>query len=261
VLVYDGLNRAITINQPPTRIVSLFASNTELLAALGLANRIVGIEDYTVDLLGRAAGVPVKAQSTIVDLRARPASVHAATQHRRPLRVYLEIGENDRGALQTARAGTYTADALTLAGADNVFPGLTGITQVSDEAVIRANPEVILVARTDTDISRITGRPGWQHIEAVRNGRVYAIDRALLLGAEMMSPLAWIRTAMDGGDPLGQLDSLARSVLPRPRGECAGGGRADDWRALFPVCSGTAGAASAHGLCWPRLLSVGPRSC
>lgn len=250
VVVHDGYNRSVTIHQPPTRIVSLFASNTELLAALGLEPQIVGIEDYThyppgirdnrtivggrlgfsaeaiarlrpdlviltpargaadslirpmsltgtpvlilmhkdveqiftnLDLLGTAAGVAPRAQATISELRRRLARVQESNQDRQPLRVYLELGDNDRGALQTVREGTYTADALRLAGAQNVFAGLNGITQVSGEAVIRANPEVILVARTDTDVSRIANRPGWANIDAVRNGRVYVVDRAQLL--------------------------------------------------------------------------------
>ena len=37
----------MTLPAPPQRIVSIFASNTEMIAALGLSDRIVGIESYT----------------------------------------------------------------------------------------------------------------------------------------------------------------------------------------------------------------------
>ena len=47
VVVRDALNREVTLPAPPQRIVTIFASNTEMVAALGLSDRIVGIEAYT----------------------------------------------------------------------------------------------------------------------------------------------------------------------------------------------------------------------
>jgi iron complex transport system substrate-binding protein len=43
----DALGREVTIPAKPQRIVGIFASNVEILAAVGAGNRIVGIEDYT----------------------------------------------------------------------------------------------------------------------------------------------------------------------------------------------------------------------
>ena len=47
VTVRDAFGRDVTVPAPPQRIVTIFASNTEMVAALGLANRIVGIEAFT----------------------------------------------------------------------------------------------------------------------------------------------------------------------------------------------------------------------
>jgi iron complex transport system substrate-binding protein len=47
ITVRDAFDRAVTVPAPPQRIVTIFASNTEMVAALGLADRIVGIEAYT----------------------------------------------------------------------------------------------------------------------------------------------------------------------------------------------------------------------
>jgi len=47
VTVHDAFDRAVTLAAPPQRIVPIFASNTEIVASLGLADRIVGIEAYT----------------------------------------------------------------------------------------------------------------------------------------------------------------------------------------------------------------------
>ncbi|HHV62051.1 MAG TPA: cobalamin-binding protein [Firmicutes bacterium] len=44
--VVDDAGRQVTINKEPTRIVSLAPSNTEILFALGLGNRVVGVTTY-----------------------------------------------------------------------------------------------------------------------------------------------------------------------------------------------------------------------
>jgi iron complex transport system substrate-binding protein len=47
VTVHDAFGRSVTVPAPPQRVVAIFASNVEMLAALGLADRIVGIESFT----------------------------------------------------------------------------------------------------------------------------------------------------------------------------------------------------------------------
>jgi len=44
--VFDDLGRLVAINGTPQRIISLAPSNTEILFALGLGNKVVGVTDY-----------------------------------------------------------------------------------------------------------------------------------------------------------------------------------------------------------------------
>ncbi len=44
--VTDQLGRTVTINKIPQRIISLAPSNTEILYALGLADKVVAVTDY-----------------------------------------------------------------------------------------------------------------------------------------------------------------------------------------------------------------------
>ncbi len=46
VNVTDGLGRKVTIKSLPHRIISLAPSNTEILFALGLGDRVIGVTDY-----------------------------------------------------------------------------------------------------------------------------------------------------------------------------------------------------------------------
>jgi iron complex transport system substrate-binding protein len=44
--IFDDLGRLICLNETPQRIVSLAPSNTEILFALGLGNKVVGVTDW-----------------------------------------------------------------------------------------------------------------------------------------------------------------------------------------------------------------------
>jgi iron complex transport system substrate-binding protein len=44
--IVDGLGRSVTVNKIPQRIVSLAPSNTEILFALGLGDKVVGVTEY-----------------------------------------------------------------------------------------------------------------------------------------------------------------------------------------------------------------------
>jgi len=46
VTVTDDANRTVRLDQPPKKIVSLAPSNTEILFALGLGSRVVGVTDF-----------------------------------------------------------------------------------------------------------------------------------------------------------------------------------------------------------------------
>ena len=45
--VVDALGREVTLTHPPKRIVAIFASNVEMLAAIGAGDAIVGVEAFT----------------------------------------------------------------------------------------------------------------------------------------------------------------------------------------------------------------------
>ena len=46
VTVTDDMGTVVTIDSPPQRIISLSPSNTEILYALGLGDRIIGVTEY-----------------------------------------------------------------------------------------------------------------------------------------------------------------------------------------------------------------------
>jgi iron complex transport system substrate-binding protein len=249
ITVRDAFDRAVTLAAPPQRIVTVFASNTEMLAALGLADRIVGIEAYTryppeildrplvggrlgfsvdavvglrpdlvvvtparqaahqliapmervgvptivlmqrsvaeifanIRLLGRVTGVPDRGEQLAGRLEARLASTMQRVKNRTPPRAVMITGRLGNGLLLVARPGTYTGDAIELAGGRFALEGRGAIAQVSPEAVLSADPDVMLYAGSLADRDELIKRPGWSEMRAVTTKRAYTVSRAELL--------------------------------------------------------------------------------
>lgn len=243
----DAIGRQVEIARPPERIVPIFASNTELVAALGLSDRIVGIEAYTryppdvlgrpqvggrlgfsVDaivaqrpelllvtpsrqamhlliepmtrlgipvivllsrsvaevmanlrLVGRATGEPERGETVAKALEARLAAVEAAAPARRPS-VVMITGRLGNGLVLVARADSYTGDAMIKAGGRHALEK-TIVAQVSPEAVIAADPDILLFAGRKDELDALIAQPGWRLLRAVRAGNAHLVARAEFL--------------------------------------------------------------------------------
>lgn len=248
VTVRDAFGRDVTVPAPPQRIVTIFASNTEMVAALGLANRIVGIEAFTrfppevlgkplvggrlgfsvdavvdrkpdlvvvtparqaanqlvepmerlgipvlvllhrrvpeildnIRLLGKICGVPERGEALAAELRARLDKVEKQVEGLPQPSVVMITGRLGNGLLLIARPGTYTGDAVLMAGGRFALDS-GAIAQISPEAVLKSDPDVLLFAGSDKDLKELIARPGWADMRAVRGGRAFTVVRAELL--------------------------------------------------------------------------------
>lgn len=246
--VQDAFGRAVTLPAPPQRIVPIFASNVEIVASLGLADRIVGIEAYTrypaevldrplvggrlgfsvdavvglrpdlvvvtpsrqaanqlidplgrvgipiavflqrdvpeimanIRLMGRMAGIEGKAEEVAGKLEARLAAIRRRVEGRPAPRAIMITGRLGNGLMLVAREGTYTGDAMVLAGGRFALAN-TAIAQVSPEAILNADPDVLLFAGIERDMKELIARPGWADMRAVRARRAHAVARVQLL--------------------------------------------------------------------------------
>jgi iron complex transport system substrate-binding protein len=248
ITVRDAFDRSVTLPAPPQRIVPIFASNVEIVASLGLGDRIVGIESYTryppavldrplvggrlgfsvdavvalqpdlvivtpsrqaanqlidpmerigvpilvllqrsvpeildnIRLIGRVAGVPERGEEVVARFAARLDAVRRKVEGRPPPRAIMITGRLGNGLMLVARESTYTGDALRLAGARFALPART-LAQVSPEAILNADPDVLLWAGSERDLAELIARPGWAELRAVKTGRARAVSRVGLL--------------------------------------------------------------------------------
>ncbi|WP_206020806.1 ABC transporter substrate-binding protein [Roseococcus sp. SYP-B2431] len=136
-----------------------------------------------IELLARATGSEERAAELLRGLPVRLEAVAARIAGRPPVRVFLEVSSTGRGAYGTPRPDTYTMDILIRAGGVPALPPLpaAGPPQVSGEAILRADPEIYLVAGRPDQAAEVALRPGFAGIAAVRQGRVHVVSRSELL--------------------------------------------------------------------------------
>ncbi|MGJ7485714.1 ABC transporter substrate-binding protein [Variovorax sp. LT2P21] len=247
--VRDALGRTVVLPAPPQRLVTIFASNTELVTSLGLIDRIVGVEDYTrfppeaaakpkvggrlgfsvdavvaqrpdlvivtparqaahqlvdpmerlgvpvivllsrsvgevldnIRLVGRATGVPERGDALAETLQARLDRVAQQVAGRPAPRIVMVTGRVGNGMLLVARSDTYTGEAMVLAGGRFAIAGRGAVAQVSPEAILASDPDVLLFAGTQAALNDLVQLPGWRDMRAVRDQRAVTVSRSEFL--------------------------------------------------------------------------------
>ena len=232
-------------------IISTAPSNTEVLVALGLADKLVAVDKYSADVEGvsedipkidfrnpdaeaiialnpdiviasghnkagdedpfaliKEAGIPVayipssysidgiygdiefianltgtekEGEELINSMKEDVESIKAIGDTITDKKsVYFEIGAGS--GLYTFGNETFLNEMIETIGATNIFGDESSWITVTPEAVIDANPDVILVNTPGTNeagltaIEDVESRDGWDTITAVQNGAVYSID-------------------------------------------------------------------------------------
>jgi len=152
-----------------------------------------------IELIGRAVQEEANATAVAEALRADLAATQAAIANTTTTpRVFYLL--DDFGAYWTSGEGTRGDDLITLAGGDNIFGGATGWTSVSLEAVVAADPEVIILGLYVglAEESMETAAP-WSNMTAVEDGRVHRVPDADLVdrpGPRLALGAAWLAEAI-----------------------------------------------------------------
>ncbi len=132
-----------------------------------------------ISIVGALTLTQNKAQQVVSSLQQRINAVKnkVAGQAQHPT-VYLEEDYSTPGSPFTVGSGSKENDLIQEVGGVNIFADNTsgeGYPQVSDEAVIKANPQVIVLADSIAP-QQVATRNGWSIVAAVQQQRVYAID-------------------------------------------------------------------------------------
>lgn len=230
------------------KIISTAPSNTEVLVALGLADKLVCVDTYSAEVEGvsedvtkinfrnpdaetiialepdiiiasghnkegnedpfallKEAGIPVvyipssdsiegiygdiefiaevtnkksEGKKIVDEMKKEVADIKAIGDTITDKKnVYFEIGSSSK--LFSFGNKTFLNELITTVGANNIFANEEGWISPSEEAIISANPDVILTNEgyLENATELIAKRPGWDTVNAVKNSEIFLIDK------------------------------------------------------------------------------------
>ena len=145
--------------------------------------------DESIRIIAEALGVPEKGQALRARLGEDLARADALADGVRDRKRVLFILSMRDDRILASGTGTAAHGIIDLAGAYNAISDFEGYKQLSDEAVIEADPDVILMMKGRGEAqdhgapnSRITGHPALGATRAAREGAIVRMDGLFLLG-------------------------------------------------------------------------------
>ena len=136
---------------------------------------VEGVLDQ-IRVLGKVTGHPQEAEGLVESMQEDISAVQErlAAVEQGP-RVFHEVDNQ----LYTVAPDSFVGNLYTILKAQNIAAG-TGqaFPQLSQEAIIEADPEVIILgdAVGGESPETVKARPGWGSISAVKNDRIYVVD-------------------------------------------------------------------------------------
>jgi len=127
-----------------------------------------------IENLGHIMNKPSEAAEVADHMLSVKQQVTEAVKGAAKKKVYLEFSPG-----WTVGSGTFLDELLTLAGGQNVAGATAGWYEVSAEAIVTENPELIIYPALKEDpnpiVAGIESRPGWNVIDAVKNKQMHAV--------------------------------------------------------------------------------------
>ena len=183
-----GLDLEAILALQPDLVVAWQSGNpvaqVERLRSLGITvfmsepRQLMDVPDSLLRL-GRLAGTGAVAKANADSFLRRYQQLQQRYAQRPRVSVFFQIWDRP---LMTLNGEHIFSDVVRLCGGHNVFDDLSALApQVDIEAVLMADPEVIVVAADDKDSALLDAWQRWPSLSAVAQGHVYAIARERLV--------------------------------------------------------------------------------
>lgn len=126
--------------------------------------------------LGMATGHVDETAEVVADMRVEiDKALEAAPQEE--LRVYHELDENHYSASSHSFIGSVYDSLGATNIADKADKQKSGYPQLTEEAIIAADPELIVITdQVSYTADDVANRPGWENVSAVKNGNIVTVD-------------------------------------------------------------------------------------
>lgn len=138
-------------------------------------------DTYTqIEQAGVATGQVAEAAELVARMQADIEEIIAEVPERtEPLTYYHELDQNFYSVTSTTFLGQIYGMVGMESIADEAEDAGGGYPQLSPEFIVEADPDVILLADAmccGVDADEVAGRPGWDQLTAVSEGRIVELD-------------------------------------------------------------------------------------
>ena len=184
---YETNIEQIMALQPQVVLMASMAQSPEQVQQLEDAGIRVAVSEATdiegvcasIRLIGGILGRDAEAEALVMQMQGVFDGIREKAEDTGKT-VYFEVSPLQWG-LWTAGKGTFMDELATLCGLHNVFADLEGWAEVSEEAVLARNPDLIVTitmyyGEGPTPVEEILSRPGWDVVTAVKEGRILNAD-------------------------------------------------------------------------------------
>lgn len=183
---FDPNVEAITGYDPDLVVISndandLVASLTELDIPVLINPAPADIESGYAGMaeLGVATGRVDETAAAVADIRAEVEEALASVPETgdEPVRVYHELDATYFTVSQYGFVGSIYTELGAVNIGDEADAEKTGFPQMTEEAIIAADPQVIVITdEVDYTAEDVAARPGWEDVAAVRNDNIVTVD-------------------------------------------------------------------------------------
>ena len=137
-------------------------------------------------VIGRLTFAQSTATGVVNQLQQQINSIKAKVGGTTQPKVMIELDDSTPGKPYVAGGGSFDDELLQDANAQNIFhsdSSNSGFPQVTDEAVISANPQFIILTEDPQyggNIASVYKRPNWSGIAALQNHQVFRVNANLV---------------------------------------------------------------------------------
>ncbi len=138
-----------------------------------------------IEIVGKALGLEDKARTLAAEISSDIEAAEKAAAGHNPRKRVLFVLSAPGGRLMASGTGTAADGMIKLAGGENVVSEYHGYKQLTDEAVEKAAPDMILIMDTGADgmtPESLMKNPVIAATPAGRNGNIVSMEASYLLG-------------------------------------------------------------------------------